>query len=392
MTRRTLGSIRNLGGGRYRIVVSAGWDTVAHKRRRIDRTFSGTKRQAEAELSRILLEVGKVSVTDISVETYLVKFWLPHKKTTVRLSTWTGYEIYVRKKIVPLIGQIPLSELDPLAIDRWLERLSTAGVKGHSALHAYRVLHAALKYAVTRRILAYNPLDAVAAPSPADYEYSVLSAAEAVSLLRASSSTILEPMIALALGTGMRRSEMCGLKWSDVDLEGGSVRVVRGRHQLTGKILEEPPKTKRSRRVISLPDYAIAMLQRHRQKTGYVISDEQGAPITPQSLYWRYKKFCKDTPGVRYVPIRNLRHTHATLALESGADVVAVSRRLGHSTVTTTDSFYLQPSRGFDVAASDGLNDSLMAGLDKKTREQFAPTRAKPEVTHVKRPRKKGKN
>lgn len=365
MTRRSLGSIRPAGKGRWRVQVSAGYDPATQKRRRIDRTVSGTKREAEAELTRMLLEIGETDVSGVTLKHYLTQMYLPHMKPPkVRQITWDNYESKIRKHIVPYLGALALDEVTPLRLDRWLDQLQKKGVSKHTALHAYRILKAAMHQAVKWRLMAYNPLDAVEAPKPKQHELEVLTADEAKAVLAGVRDELIEPGVVLAICTGMRRSEICGLRWEDVDLVNGSVHVKRGRHQLASGIVEEPPKTPRSHRVISLPSQAIEPLKRHQQDTGYVVSDENGAPMPPMSLSRRYATVCKRL-GVKVIPFRDLRHTHATLALSAGVDVVVVSRRLGHSTVTTTDSYYLRPGRAADELAA-GLLDDLLA-----------PTRAK---------------
>lgn len=373
--RRQLGSIRKVGKSRWRIAASVGWDTDAHRRIRVDRTVIGTKTEAERELARILIEAGEVRIgSDVTIETYLTDVWLPHMKPPrVRERTWAGYSSVVNARIVPYLGKRTLAEVatQPLVFDRWLEKLKSGGVSGHTALHAYRVMKAALTQAVKWRLILTNPLDAVEAPKREPHEPRVLSAEEARNMLRFFRGSDIEPAIALALGAGMRRSEISGARWSDVSLEDGYISISRGRHHVAGAVIEEPPKTERSRRVVSLPDYAVEILKRHRQDSGYVLSDAQGAPMTPNALSYRYRKEC-EARGVSLVPLRDLRHTHATLLLEAGVDVVVVSRRLGHSNVTTTDRFYLRPSRAADELAAGMLDDLL------------APTRAKSTVKRVK--------
>ena len=373
--RRQLGSIRKAGKNRWRVSASLGWDTEAGKRRRVDKTVVGTRTEAEHELARILIESGESNVgSDVTIEMYLTSVWLPHMKPPrVRARTWSAYESVVNARIVPYLRKRTLVDVatQPLVFDRWLEKLKSEGVSGHTALHAYRVMKASLTQAVKWRLIAVNPLNAVEAPKPKRHEPQMLSADEAKAMMKAFVDSDIEPAIALALGAGLRRSEISGMRWSDMSLDDGYAAVNRGRHHVTGAVIEEPPKTERSRRVVSLPAYAVEMLKRHEQDSGYVLSDAQGAALTPNALSYRYKAEC-EARNVTYVPLRDLRHTHATLSLEAGVDVVVVSRRLGHSNVTTTDRFYLRPSRAADELAA-GLLDDLLA-----------PTRAKSAGKRVK--------
>lgn len=373
MTRRSVGSVRQVGKNRWRIQVSAGYDPTTGKRNRKDKTISGTRRDAEDELARMLISAGEVTSARVTVDHFLTQIWLPHMKPPrVRDKTWVNYESKVRKHIVPYLGKLPVDELTPLRLDHWLDQLRAAKVSEHTSLHAYRVLKGALEQGVKWRMIGRNPLDAVEPPKREKHQPSVLTAEEAVALLSGVRGHILEPAVVLAVACGMRRSEICGLKWEDVDLVNGSATILRGRHVVDGRIVEEPPKTERSRRVISLTQHALEPLRRHRQDAGYVVSDENGAPIAPDSLSRRYDTLCKHI-GVRRIPFRDLRHTHATLSLQAGVDMVTISRRLGHSNFTTTDNFYLHPGRAADELAAELFDDLL------------APTRAKQTDTGVTR-------
>jgi integrase len=372
MGRRSAGSIRSAGRGRWRITASAGHDQEAQKRVRLDKTITGSKAEAEMELARMLLAAGEAPSSDITVKSYLEDLWLPHMKPPrVRQRTWEYYDSTVRRLAIPTLGKTQLRNLDALALDRWV-----AGIRdktsAHSALHAYRVLKGALRQAVKWRIVAANPLDAVEAPTPEAHEPRILSAIEARKMIKAFVGHELECVVVLGLGCGLRRSEIAGMRWADVDLVNGTITVRRGMHQSTSGIIEEPPKTARSHRVVSLPDYAVEALKRQEDVTGNVVSDAQGAPLSPDAISRGYLA-ALDALKLPRVLLRDLRHSHATLALASGTDSIVVSRRLGHSTVATTDRFYLRPDRAADELAADLFNDLV------------APSRANSRQTGVKR-------
>lgn len=368
------GSIRSAGKGRWRVSVSAGYDPVTGKRIRRDKTIEGTKRDAEELKSRFINEVGETSETTITTQYFLERIWLPHMlPPRVRQRTYDGYESKIRVHVVPYIGRARIDALTPLVLDRWMARLQAAGVSAHTRLHAYRVLRTALRQAVKWRMITTNPLQAVTPPTPERHDPMVLTVDEVRHLLTAVEGDLIEPAIALAIGCGMRRSEICGLKWEDVDLGNGRVYVRRGRHVVAGKVIEEPPKTDRSHRAISLPKPIIEILKQYEEADGYVVSDDDGKPMHPDVLSRRYVKLREAAGLPAEVPLRNLRHTHATIALESGVDIVVVSRRMGHSTVTTTDRIYLRPGRAADELAADSIGDLL------------APSRANDKVQQVTR-------
>jgi integrase len=364
--RRPVGSIRDVGGGRYRVAVSLGTDEEGN-RRRIDRTYTCTPREAELHLARLLVEAGDPSATDQhqTLAAYHRDVWLPHVKERVRARTYTGYESNIDRMVTPYLGHIALDDLSPMTLDTWLDRLKRDGVSAHSSLHAFRVMRQSLRQAVKWRLIAHDPSDAVKAPRPKPYEPATLTADEARSYIQKFEGHPIEPAIALALGCGLRRSEICGMRWSDVELDEGLVHVRRGMHSVKGGTIIEDPKTARSRRTVTLPKWAEVALSRHVQPVGHVLANYQGEPLTPSALSSRFRE-ATTSLALAKVPLKNLRHSSATLALEAGVDVTLVSRRLGHSTITTTDRFYLVPKRSADERAAQMIDDYL------------APARAKP--------------
>ncbi len=210
------------------------------------------------------------------------------------------------------------------------------------------MLNAALNVAVRWRLLDNNPLRAVEIPKVrASRQPDVLTLEEAAKYLEAFQGHALEPIIVLALGAGLRRSELAGLRWSDLRFwketdddgvvsEHGEVSIARGLHDRKGEVLEELPKSIESLRSMALPDWAVTALKPLRA-LGPLVA-ENGAPMAP----WR---------------IRNLRHTHAVLMLDAGVDLYTVSRRLGHSTTAVTEAHYVDPTERADRAAADALKD-----------------------------------
>lgn len=362
--RRPAGSVRAVGPGRYRITVSIGSDERG-KRRRIDKTFICSKKEAELHLARMLVEAGDPSATDShqTIEAYHRDVWLPHVKQRVRRRTYEGYESDLRRMVTPYLGHVPLDTLSPMTLDTWLDTLKRAKVSEHSALHAFRVLRQSLRQAARWRLIDRDPSDSVKAPRAKPYEPKTLTADEARQYMQAFVGHPIEPAIALAIGCGLRRSEICGLRWEDVELTGATLHVRRGMHSVKGGVIFEDPKTTRSRRVVTMPNYTCVALERHVQEVGHVLTNSQGQPISPDALTARYDKAVSDLKLPR-VPLKNLRHSSATIALEAGVDVTVVSRRLGHSNVSTTDRFYLAPKRSADERAARMIDDFL------------APTRA----------------
>lgn len=356
--KRRLGSIRWIDDGVARVEVEVGQDPVTGKRRRSSETVHGTQADAERVLARLLLESGKMpSGRTMSVSEYLEDIYFPSLKSKVRKRTGAEYMAKLRLHVIPQLGHIKLTDLQPYLLDRWRDEL-VAKTSGRNALHVYRAFCTALNRAVKWRLIETNCLLSVDAPKAQQRELETLTAGEASEYLKAFDGHLLEPLVLLAISTGLRPCELYALEWRDIDLKSASVRVRRGLHERSGEVWFEPPKSARSNRTVSLPAWVVEQLRQLR-KLGPLVPDGFNH-MRPTKIAYRYRKQLEDS-GLRYTPLRDLRHTHATLLLEAGVDIVSVSRRLGHSTIAVTDAHYLRPHRSADEKAAESMVD-LLAG------------------------------
>ena len=361
MSRRRLGSIRERSEGVYRVELSIGYDPITGKRRRMSEDVHGTETDAERALARMLLEIGRMPAGgNLTVRDFIDDLYKPWLIDHVRRSTRTGYESKLDGHVLPRLGDVPLRDLEPYVLDRWRDDL-IGKLSGRSALHVYRVLSTALNRAVKWRLIVANPLDAVDPPRARVREIDTLTAEEALAYLRAFDGHALGPLVTIGIATGLRPCELAALTWADVDLGSSSVTVSRGLHERKGEVWFEQPKSERSRRVVSLPDWAVAALRPVRGLGP--LTAHEGAHMPPTMIARLYRAHTA-AAGLRYLPLRDLRHTHATLMLEAGVDIVVVSRRLGHSTIAVTDAHYLRPKRAADQAAADAFGAMLASRGD----------------------------
>jgi integrase len=205
------------------------------KRRQRRYTFRGTKGDAENERSRIVHEVTSGAFVDskkITVGEYL-DWWLESCiKPRVAPRTFEGYEMIVKRHLKPALGRIRLTKLSPLHVQEYEARAllegrvgSKAALSKQTVLHHHRVLHAALEFAVKTGVTIRNPLDAVEPPRPERRSMTTLDAAEVGKLLAAAVGTRLHAPLQLAVATGMRRGELLGLHWRDIDFATGKLAV-----------------------------------------------------------------------------------------------------------------------------------------------------------------------
>lgn len=353
MTRRPVGHIRWLREGVARIELSNGRDRITGERRRMSRTVHGNQADAERVLAQMLLDIGQMpSGKGLTVERFIEDIYKPWLVGHVRRSTREGYEDKLDRHVLPRFGKVRLDGLEPYVLDVWRDDLLTK-MSAQSALHVYRAFSTALNRATRWHLIAANPLKAVEPPHPPERPVAVLDASEARTYVAVFTGHELAPAIVLAMSTGLRPCEVAGLTWADLDLQAATVTVKRGLHEAKGgEVWFEDPKSARSARTVSLPAWAVETL-RPLRGIGPIVPDN-GTHMRPTKMQRLYRKHLH-AAKVRYVPMRDLRHTHATLMLEAGVDIVVVSRRLGHSTVAITDKHYLRPRRSADQAAADAF-------------------------------------
>lgn len=289
-----------------------------------------------------------------SPEAYLLS-WLDHARTRVRLRTYEGYEGILRRYVFGHLEATELSELTPLHLQRLYAGLLSRDppLSAKTVLNTHLVLTAALNQAVRWGLIASNPALGAQPPRPRRTELMGVDRALVERLLATVADTRYEVPAALAVGTGMRRSELLGLRWSDItgDLEVAQIR--RSLQPTRSGLMFERPKTKRSERSVVLGSFVRPYLERQRadqlarrQELGEGWTDEDlvidrgdGRPLHPDTLSSGWYRKIKDS-GLPHVRFHDLRHAHATLMLAKGVHPKIVSERLGHASIGITLDTY----------------------------------------------------
>jgi integrase len=239
--------------------------------------------------------------------------------------------------------------------------------------HAHRVLHRALARAAAAEIVARNVASAISPPKVEAEEIEILSAEQMADILAKLNGHSVSPIVALALGTGMRRGELLGLQWSDIDLEGASLRVERSIEETKAGLRFKPPKTKYGRRTISLPQSSVEALKAQRRSqletrlalglgrpegSALVFSTVEGSPLSPDNLSRDWRRVVKafKLPAVTF---HALRHSHASALIASGLDILSISRRLGHGSPMITLTVYGHLFDNTDTKAAAAIEAAL---------------------------------
>jgi len=358
--------------------------TETEERRRETKSGFATRKECQAAMNKLLVAVEQHNYsapTKASVREYLTKEWLPAVKATIRPSTYNSYVQHVECHIVPHIGTVKLQKLSGSQVNALYAKLADTGRKdgksGLSAMtihHAHSCLHKACKDAVRWGHLPRNPLDAADPPRKkgnGTREMRTWTKEQLKAFLEALKDERLYALWHTIAMTGMRRGEAIGLRWSDVDLENARLAVRRALIPINREVVVSEPKTAKGRRVIALDPGTVEVLksQAARQldaqdageaawvETGLVFTQENGEALDPESVSRYFRQAMKQSllPQIR---LHDLRHTHATLALQAGIHPKVVSERLGHATISITLDTYSHAIPALQEEAA-----ALIAGL-----------------------------
>lgn len=363
--------IRKIAGG-FEVAVDMGRDPSG-KRLRI-------WRRAKTKAAAVSLEAGMIAQRDtgttiqsgkITTGEFLNRWLRDHCEPNLAPKTVLNYGQLIRTHILPHVGSIPLTRLRPLHIQAVYARIQASG-RSRLAHHVHRVLKTALRAAMKWQLIVQNPCDAVEAPRFPASEMDLPDHAGITRLLAAADATRHGPMIRLTLETGLRLGEISGLRWIDLNLDDGTLRVSQSVQWLPGRGCRiQPPKTARSRRVVALSQAAVQALRQHRVKQqehrlrlGPVYKDDDlvfpseiGTPLIPQNFNRAWKRITAEA-GVT-LKFHGLRHLSATLALAEGVNVRVVSDRLGHANASVTLNVYAHVMAGADAEAAESIAAAL---------------------------------
>jgi integrase len=345
-------------------------------------TVRGGKKDAQRELRRLLTAVDEgrdVEPARVTVAEY-IRGWLEGARE-LSPKTTERYRQLAEQQIIPHLGATPLQRLRPVQVHEWHAKLLAAGGAGGRPLsartvgHAHRVLHRALARALGREELSRNVASAVPPPEVAAAEIAILGAEAIADVLSRLENHPLHPLVALALGSGMRRGELCALAWGALDLDAATVRVERSLEETKEGLRFKLPKTRAGRRTISLPTSVVETLRAHRTAQmehrlaiglgrpdagDLVFARADASPHPPDNLSrdWHRAVLSLKLPRVSF---HALRHTHVSALIAAGLDVVTISRRIGHANPAVTLAIYAHvfASANKDAAAAHAIEMAM---------------------------------
>jgi integrase len=285
------------------------------------------------------MRTGKLSPEKLTLESFLTDVWLP-TKSGKRRKTQLGYEWKIKGCIAPYIGHMPLKNVDVYIVELWMQDLARDGKSPQTIVHARAVLKNAMKAAVRWKLIEADPTEGTERPV-VDHQPTVLSPEQMNEYLTAFAGHQLEPIVAVAIAGGLRRSEACALTWADVDFDEGTISITKGLHQEGSDVWIEEPKSKTSRRTIALPDWAMEIL-RPLRGVGPLVPDG-AAPMPPNKVSRLFASHAEDMK-LPHIPFRDLRNSHGTFLFDAGVGMEYIADRLGHSDTAITRKHYVARS------------------------------------------------
>lgn len=325
--------------------------------RRVRRTvYAWTRKEVDRKLAdlRDRSEDGRViTPVRLTLEAYLEEWLTQIVAVRVRPNTLAAYRYNAERYLFPDLGRKRLATLSARELRLYFESLRRRGVGERTVKYVHSTLRAALEDAVREEVIDKNPASLVRVPSPARVERVPLSVDEVRMLLKAVGDDRLRAMFVVFAMLGMRRSEVLGLRWEDVDLEEGFLQVRRGLQRVNGELMVLPTKTLRSRRTIPLPHVVLDVLTQHRAAqevervslaqrwpaSTYVFTTPIGTPIDPRNCTRVVQEACRRA-GVRVVRLHDFRHGCVSVLLGLGVPPRTAMDIAGHSTIEMTMNVY----------------------------------------------------
>jgi len=383
------GTILKRKDGKWQGQVTIGRDPSTGKLKRV--TYYGkTQKEVQQKIAKALGELTQgifVEPTKTTVGEWF-DTWLKEYKQppNVKLSTYVSYEMLIRVHLKPSLGNIPLKDLRPEQLQRFYNEKSRNGrADGKGGLSAktlrnlHNMIHEGLEQAIRNNLIVRNVSDAITLPKKYKKDIRVLTLEEETQFIQAIQNERLKAAFILCLGSGLRLGELLALRWEDVDLDEGIIKVRQTLNRLKTldensptktKLIFQEPKTEKGKRNVPIPDSVLAELKAHKSrqrleklkvgaeynKENLVFCTEIGTPLEPRSFIRKLHSIIKQA-GIAHSNVHALRHTFATRLLEANEHPKVVQEMLGHANISMTLDTYSHVMPEVKKAAAQKLDE-----------------------------------
>jgi integrase len=388
------GHIEKRGNDSWRLTVSDGLDSQG-KQIRYRKTIQAKKEKAaEKELALMIAEIEKgqfISTGKLTFADFIDRWFKSYADINLAPKTLHRYRQMLDSRIIPILGHYKMDKLRPVHLldfctflrnEDTKQRGKSGKLSDMTILHHFRLVSAILQTALQWQVISFNPAKNVKAPKVKRMPGAYYDEGQTAALLEAveNDPIIYKVLIYLAISTGLRRGELMGLEWDDINFDKTVLTVKRASQYLPGKgTFTKDPKNESSKRVVSLPSSIIVLLKEYRreqlqerlrlgdmwQDSNRIFTTWDGRPMHPDTPSNWFPKFLKRN-NLPHIPFHGLRHTAATLLIDKGLNIKAVSARLGHTQASTTINIYTHALKSADRKAADMMEDVFTGNIKRQ--------------------------
>ncbi|MHB1420654.1 MAG: site-specific integrase [Bacillota bacterium] len=391
------GSIEHRGKDKWRLTVSCGLGANGKQIKKTKTITASSQKKAEKELAIFIADIEKGQFLSPSKFTFadFVERWLrDYAETNLAPKTLFRYTQILNTRIIPAMGHLKLEQIKPLHLVEFYKNLQEDGIRTDgkagglsekTILYHHRVISSVLQDAVQWQLLLENPANRVKPPKVTKKQAASYDEVQTAALIKATENepVIYKLIILLAVATGLRRGELMGLDWKDVNFERVTIEVRQSSQYLPSHgIFTKEPKNETSKRIIAVPSSVMALLKDFRtselekrlkagdlwQGSDHLFTTWDGKPMHPDTISKWFPQFLK-RHGLPPLPFHGLRHTSTTLLIAQGINVKNISARLGHASISTTMDIYGHALKSADKEAAEKL-DQLFTGSSRKKERQ----------------------
>ena len=373
-----MGSVSYRGNNKYELTVSMGFDINGNRRRAYKTVTAKSMEAAEAKLEMFEAECRKkdVSGNNVTFDEMIVAWKELHTDLKLKKSTMAVYERLLKRNFNQFYGK-RLKDIKHRDVMRWVSTLDKNGLSPKSVKNNYSLLRSILRTAVECEYLEKNPADNVSLPSMKHKEATYYTKEDTLALLKALNTLTGHELtykvgILLALFGGLRKGEILGLDYDNVDFENNKINITQTRMvEVKNGVYTDTPKSVKSVRTITLPKEVMNEIRKLQEQQEYekehmpsdvwqrsnaVLKNEVGLPLYPQVLYRWFKRFQKKH-CLPDMGLHGLRHTHASMLIDDGRNVEEVSKRMGHADKSTTWNIYCHLFEDSDEDTAESLSN-----------------------------------